>query len=158
MTDKRSTRIPAVLHKGLQGLAALALAGLLAAGCGGAGGGGGAPADTAALKAGPGRPGALSAAQAHAFLAQNEQALVLDVRNPNEWNDDLGHIEGARQIPLPELSARLAELEPYKDKPIVVVCRVGGRSATATAVLSGSGFAEVYNLSGGMRAWRSAGH
>lgn len=155
MTIKRSTRIPGFLHKGLQGLAALSLGLFLTMGCSA---GGGESAEVApALRAGPGRPGALRPAQARAFVAHNANTLLLDVRNADEWNDDLGHIEGAMQIPLPELPARMGELDAYKGVPIVVVCRVGGRSANAAAVLSGSGFAEVYNLEGGMQAWRRAG-
>lgn len=156
MTDKRSTGVRGGFHKGLQGLVVLALGALLTAGCSGApdGSAGGAP----ALKAGPGRPGAIGPAQARAFMAQYPNAWVLDVRNADEWNDDLGHIEGAVQVPLPELSSRLGELESRKQDPVVVVCRVGGRSANASVILAGSGFAEVYNLEGGMAAWRRAGY
>src|SRR5512134_2038211 len=49
----------------------------------------------------------MTASAARAFLASHPEALVLDVRNPDEWDDAYGHIDGARQIPLPELSARV---------------------------------------------------
>lgn len=100
----------------------------------------------------------LSASAAKAFLAQHPEALLLDVRNPDEWNDDLGHIEGARQIPLPELPNRLAEIAEFKNKPVVAICRVGGRSQGAAELLTRSGFTDVANLEGGMSAWRAAGN
>jgi len=101
-------------------------------------------------------PDQMSATAARRFLAQHPEALVLDVRNPDEWNDDLGHIDRARQIPLPELSARAGEIAAWKDKPIVVVCRAGGRSREATEMLRGAGFSQAVNLDGGMLAWRSS--
>ena len=157
MTSKRITGNRGFFHKGLQGLLALALGALLVAGCGGGADSSAGGAPPPALKAGPGRPGSLTPAQARAMLAQNPDAFLLDVRNADEWNDDLGHIDGATLVPLPELSTRLSELESHKNAPVVVVCRVGGRSANAAVVLAGSGFREVYNLDGGMQAWRRAG-
>ena len=82
-------------------------------------------------------------------------SLVLDVREPSEWSGELGHIRGAKLIPLGELRAKLGELP--KDVPIVAVCRSGGRSAQACVILEASGFSRVANLSGGMIGWRSLG-
>ena len=79
-------------------------------------------------------------------------ALLLDVREPGEWR--AGHAPGARHIPLGELEGRLGGLP--RDRRVVVVCRSGGRSARATALLTRSGY-EAVNLNGGMRAWASAG-
>jgi len=111
----------------------------------------------AATPAAPESPvGRMTASDARMFLASHPEALVLDVRNPDEWNDDLGHIDGARQIPLPELAARVAEVEGWKDKPIVLVCRAGRRSHTAAELLAGHGYRELYNLEGGMIAWRES--
>ena len=98
----------------------------------------------------------MAAAAARAFLASHPEALVLDVRNPDEWDDPYGHIEGARQIPLPELSARVIEIEGWKDKPIVLVCRSGRRSQTAGELLASLGYRQVFNLEGGMIAWRES--
>ena len=100
--------------------------------------------------------GHLQAVEARSFLASHPDALVLDVRNPDEWNDDLGHIEGARQIPLAELPARVTEVAAWKDKPVVVVCRVGGRSQRAAEWLAGAGYRQVMNLEGGMAAWQQS--
>jgi rhodanese-related sulfurtransferase len=96
----------------------------------------------------------MAASAARAFLASHPEALVLDVRNPDEWDDPYGHIEGARQIPLPELSARVIEVEGWKDKPIVLVCRSGSRSQTAAELLASLGYRQVINLEGGMIDWR----
>lgn len=79
-------------------------------------------------------------------------ALLLDVREPDEWQG--GHAPGAAHVPLGELGARLEEIP--KDRPIVAVCRVGGRSAKATVALRDAGY-DVINLAGGMRAWQAAG-
>lgn len=84
----------------------------------------------------------------------NEDALMLDVREDNEWA--VGHIPNARHIRLGELSSRLTELEKYKDKPIVVYCRSGNRSARACALLKKAGFTNPNNLAGGILAWEQA--
>ena len=135
--------------------AALALS-LVTAGCGGS------PADnsvSAAAHVGlntmrAASVGHLQAGEARGFLSAHPEALVLDVREPAEWDDELGHIEGARQIPLGELGGRLGEIEAWKDKPVVVVCRVGTRSRDACRILTAAGFQQVMNLEGGMVAWR----
>lgn len=84
----------------------------------------------------------------------NDDALVLDVREDNEWS--AGHIPNARHIPLGKLSGRLSELDKFKGKPIVVSCRSGHRSGRACAMLKKSGFEHVHNLAGGMIAWEKA--
>ena len=76
---------------------------------------------------------------------------VLDVREDVEWR--LGHIEGATHIPLMELPQRLPDVPPGQ---VLVVCRVGGRSAQAVGYLARQGL-EVVNLDGGMLDWAEAG-
>jgi rhodanese-related sulfurtransferase/rubrerythrin len=76
---------------------------------------------------------------------------LLDVRQPGEYESE--HLPGAKLIPLPELGARLAELDA--DKPTMVYCAIGGRSRVAAQVLAAKGFSEVMNLSGGIKAWNS---
>lgn len=78
-----------------------------------------------------------------------EAYTLLDVRQPKEYENS--HIAGAKLIPVGELDRRLDELDP--DKPAIVYCAIGGRSRIAAQMLSGKGFKEVYNLSGGIRAW-----
>jgi rhodanese-related sulfurtransferase/rubrerythrin len=80
-----------------------------------------------------------------------DDVTILDVRQPNEYQS--GHIPGAKLIPLPQLGDRIQELDPQK--PVVVYCAIGGRSRVAAQMLAGKGFEEVYNLTGGIRAWNS---
>lgn len=78
---------------------------------------------------------------------------VLDVREPDEFTGPLGRIPGAIPIPLGELKDRTADLST--ETPIVAVCRAGGRSAQAIAILKKNGFEDVANLAGGMLLWRA---
>jgi rhodanese-related sulfurtransferase/rubrerythrin len=75
---------------------------------------------------------------------------LLDVRQPKEYEDE--HLPGARLIPLKALPESLALLDP--GKPVLVYCAVGGRSRAAAQYLVGRGFAEVYNISGGIKKWQ----
>ena len=81
------------------------------------------------------------------------EVQVVDVREPDEFNGPLGHVEGARLIPLGTLGQSMTAVK--KEKPIVAVCRSGARSAQATQVLAQAGFDKVANLSGGMLRWRA---
>ncbi|HEY0634132.1 MAG TPA: rhodanese-like domain-containing protein [Gammaproteobacteria bacterium] len=94
---------------------------------------------------------ALSAVQ----LINHDNALLLDVREESEFRE--GHILNARHIPLGTLQKRLGELEPFKDKPVLVYCRSGHRSASACGALRRHGFQSVTNLKGGIMAWQNAG-
>lgn len=78
---------------------------------------------------------------------------VVDVREAREFGDALGHIRGARLVPLSELAARVDEID--RARPVVAVCRSGARSAQATVLLQKSGFVDVANLAGGMLRWRA---
>jgi rhodanese-related sulfurtransferase len=79
-------------------------------------------------------------------------ALLLDVREDDEWQS--GHAPGARHLPLGRLSAEVTSLPT--DRPIVAICRAGGRSEQATIALIRAGY-DIVNMSGGMRAWEAAG-
>ena len=81
-----------------------------------------------------------------------EDFVLLDVREDDEWR--AGHIDAAVHIPMGSVPARLAEIPV--DRPIVVVCRSGGRSAQVTGFLAAAG-REAVNLAGGMHAWSEAG-
>jgi len=80
-------------------------------------------------------------------------AMVIDVREPEEFDGPLGRIPGARLVPLGELAERAEELKT--EKPVVAVCRAGGRSAQATVILRRAGLEKVANLAGGMLRWRA---
>ena len=78
---------------------------------------------------------------------------IVDVREPHEFTDALGHIRGAQLLPLSQLAVRADEIDPTR--PVVTVCRSGARSAQATVLLQKSGFKDVANLAGGMLRWRA---
>jgi rhodanese-related sulfurtransferase len=88
------------------------------------------------------------------MLINRENALVLDVREENEFAG--GHIPEARNIPLAKLAERAGELKKYQQKPIVVNCQGGVRSAKACEQLKKAGFTRVHNLQGGINAWNNA--
>ena len=92
----------------------------------------------------------------HGLEEHTGAVQILDVREPEEFTGPLGHIRDAILIPLGELAKRAAELS--HDRPIVAVCRAGGRSAQATIILQQNGFKNVANLTGGMLRWRAEGH
>lgn len=82
--------------------------------------------------------------------------VVLDVRTQGEY--DSGHMYGAVWIPHTELEARIGELAGHEDHEIIVYCLSGGRSVTASGILDSHGFTKVYNMLGGISAWKSAGY
>jgi glyoxylase-like metal-dependent hydrolase (beta-lactamase superfamily II)/rhodanese-related sulfurtransferase len=93
--------------------------------------------------------------QPQALEELGERVEIVDVREAAEFNGALGHIAGARLIPLGELAQRVAEIS--RDKPVVTVCRSGARSAQAVTLLTRAGFTAVANLAGGMLRWRAYG-
>src|SRR5574340_791346 len=94
----------------------------------------------------------MNAAEARAYLASHPEGTftLLDVRQPWEYAEE--HIPGATLIPLPQLNEQYRQLDP--DKPTLVHCAIGGRSRVAAQLLSGQGFKEVYNIAGGIKAYR----
>ena len=99
------------------------------------------------------RPLPLEVSVAEAASLRDAGAFILDVRQPDEWNES--HIPGATLIPLPELEARVNEVP--KDQKIVVVCRSGNRSAQGRDILLSAGFTEVTSMAGGINQWKAAG-
>ncbi|HVJ11867.1 MAG TPA: MBL fold metallo-hydrolase [Burkholderiales bacterium] len=91
--------------------------------------------------------------QPHWLEEHLRDVQIVDVREPDEFNGPLGHVPGARLIPLGKLNERSVELK--KAEPLVIVCRSGARSAQATVLLGKAGFEKVANLSGGMLRWRA---
>lgn len=88
------------------------------------------------------------------ILMNNDQTIVIDVREPTEFAE--GHIEGARNIPLAKLEERASELDDHKDKPIVVHCQSGTRSLAAGKKLTEMGFTQIFEMKGGIFAWKDA--
>ncbi|MGH8670783.1 MAG: rhodanese-like domain-containing protein [Burkholderiales bacterium] len=94
--------------------------------------------------------GSLDAVQ----LMNHQDAQVLDVREESEFKQ--GHISNARNIPLAQLSTKLKDLEKLKKRPLLVHCQSGSRALRACGLLTKNGFEQVYNLRGGLEAWRQA--
>jgi len=88
-------------------------------------------------------------------LINRENAVLLDVREVNEFEG--GKLPNAIHIPLSQLGSRMGELAKMTSRPIVVYCTRGQRSGTAGAALAKQGFANIYQLQGGMKAWKDAG-
>jgi sulfur-carrier protein adenylyltransferase/sulfurtransferase len=93
----------------------------------------------------------ISADALHRRRAAGGELLLLDVREPAEFAK--ASIEGARLLPLGELAGRAEELAAWRERPIVVHCHKGRRSAEASRWLLAHGFRDVTNLSGGIEAW-----
>lgn len=98
----------------------------------------------------------LTASEVAARLASSTPPLIVDVREPEEFVSELGHIAGALLVPMDALARRLPKLAGYVDREVVVVCRAGARSASAGAILQQAGFRRVRNLHGGMLAWAAS--
>jgi hydroxyacylglutathione hydrolase len=81
------------------------------------------------------------------------EVIVVDVRNDHEWQ--AGHIPGARHLMLGYLPERVSEIPT--DKPVLVQCQSGVRSAIGASILQAKGILNVMNLSGGINAWAAAG-
>ena len=96
----------------------------------------------------------LSSHEALALVGQRSDLYLLDVRTPGEHRQF--RLEGAQLIPIDQLMKRLAELPV--DRPILVYCAVGSRSAQAVNYLARRGYPELYNLSGGIYAWAQKGY
>jgi len=88
-------------------------------------------------------------------VTAGQAPAILDVRSKEEFA--AGHIPGAINLPITELTGRVDELAAYKDKEVVVHCEAGPRAGMATRFLRRNGFSNLVELEGHMRAWRNAG-
>lgn len=100
-------------------------------------------------KSGP----SLSPAQLTA-LVNREDAVVLDLRDASEYRQ--GHIVSSINMPVAKLGERIAELERYRERPVVVVCKMGHHSGAVAKTLREKGFARVFRLGGGILEWQGA--
>lgn len=87
-------------------------------------------------------------------LINREKAAVVDVCGPDEFA--AGHVTGAKNVPLPELEAKLAGVVKNKSLPLVLVCASGMRSKRAVSIAKKLGYENTHSLTGGMGAWRTA--
>ena len=103
-----------------------------------------------------GRVPSVSAQQLDAMRKEGTRAAQLvDVRSDDEWR--AGHIAGALCAPVTQFGSRIAALRLDRTRPIIAMCRSGGRSKVAVRLLKRHGFTDVFELQGGMRAWQEAG-
>ncbi len=91
------------------------------------------------------------------LLADKGGVAVVDVRSPDDFRGPLGHIAGARNLPLTDLPSRLAEIAALKNEPVVLVCRTHKMSASAAAQLGTIGFRDIRVVRGGMVQWNERG-
>jgi rhodanese-related sulfurtransferase len=99
------------------------------------------------------RGGRSVSAQQLVDLVNRQNAVVLDVRDRKEFDE--GHIANALNIPYASLDSRLSELNAYKERPIVVACKMGQHSGAAGTTLRKNGFDQVTRLTGGITEWRN---
>jgi rhodanese-related sulfurtransferase len=104
----------------------------------------------ASLKPNPDMPGVPDIDPQDVWKNRGDIAIV-DVRRPDEFTGELGHIPGAQHVVLDTLPMRLAEIP--RDKSVVFVCLSGGRSSRACSFALEQGLDHVYNMKGGMKAW-----
>jgi len=91
--------------------------------------------------------------EAHQMLEEEPaEIILLDVRTEEEYKER--HIPDAVNIPLSELESRIGELDKYKSKKIIVYCKNGVDSRTASETLVANGFENVYNMLGGLNEWK----
>lgn len=84
---------------------------------------------------------------------KRESVAIIDVRRPDEFTGELGHVPGSSLIVLDTLPDRIQDIPP--DKTVVFVCRSGARSGRATAFAKEHGLTHVYNMKGGMIEWNA---
>jgi rhodanese-related sulfurtransferase len=86
-------------------------------------------------------------------LINREDAVVVDVRDKAQYAK--GHIVGAINMPMPELSQRMKELDKFRDRPIILCCQMGDTSSGAGIALMKAGITKLYRLRGGILAWQN---
>ncbi len=95
-------------------------------------------------------------------LEARSDVLILDVRTPSEYGGGDGHIPGALNLPLDQLSGRLGairdQLQDYVETPVYVYCRTTNRASSAARSLKKAGLKQVRVIAGGMGRWAREGH
>lgn len=88
------------------------------------------------------------------MLINRDKAILVDLRTSQEYK--AGHIASALNIPHDAFKTRMKELEKYKERPIILVCKIGQHSGAAGAALKKAGFGLVQSIKGGMGEWEAA--
>ena len=87
-------------------------------------------------------------------LLNHQDAVLLDVRDKSEYQE--GSLPGAVSLPYSQIVEDRAKLEKYRQRPVVVFCKNGQQGARTCSILRKQGFENIYNLDGGLLAWRTA--
>lgn len=90
-------------------------------------------------------------------MMERGEMLVVDVRDPDEFDGPLGHVPGAHNLPVAAMPDRLAALAYAKDRPVTTMCGAKKRAETAARLMIDAGFKRVTTLRGGLAAWREQG-
>jgi rhodanese-related sulfurtransferase len=86
-------------------------------------------------------------------MVNREDGIFVDLRDAAAFK--AGHIVDAKHIPAAKLGERLAELQAFKEKPVVLVCKMGQQAGAASKQLQAAGYSRVYKMAGGMMEWSS---
>ena len=97
------------------------------------------------------KSGAAVSPQQAITMVNAQQGLFLDIRDASDYKQ--GHIVDAMHLPAAKLESRMGELEKHKNKPIVLVCKMGQQASAAGKALKANGFEHVYKMTGGMMEW-----
>jgi len=87
-------------------------------------------------------------------LINSQDAVVVDIRKKDEFRS--GHLPNAINIPAASINSSLGQLEPYKDKPVILVCKTGTTTGAVGSALKKAGFANVTRLKGGILEWQGS--
>lgn len=98
------------------------------------------------------RGGSAISSQQLTNMVNNDEAVVLDVRDEKEFN--AGHITHSINIPSTKMANRVTELDKYKGKPIIIACAMGQHSGSAGRQLRAAGHEKLYRLEGGISSWK----
>ena len=96
----------------------------------------------------------LKTGEALELIRSTKDITIIDVRDREEFRKN--HLKGARNIPLDQLEKRKGTLS--RDKPVILYCQNGGKSARAIRILELAGFKQLYHMNEGLRGWTKAGH
>jgi len=99
----------------------------------------------------------INAETAKKMLDEGKFDLVLDVRTVDEYTGPLGHLKGAKLIPVDSLANGVKAINIFKEKSILVYCHSGRRSAKSAEILMSNGFTKVYDMEGGITGWKAKG-
>ncbi len=96
----------------------------------------------------------VTGAEASDIIGSTKDLAILDVRTHGEFQ--MGHIPGAKIMPVTEIGSRIGELSKYKNRPLLVYCASGSRSPKAVLLLSRNSFGPIYHMNRGLNGWPGA--